>query len=188
MELHDPKYEQQHGESEKAYKAFCLYRDMDPLVRSLDKAYNELLRAKSGERVSKGRQESDRPPGYFQRWCRENRWVERTAAYDAYREKLARQDAEKLYVKQLRDFRQRQQRLSSVVTETAIKALSISNRRLDDLVKLQDLATEIPSDLLPQYLRAAAAIAESASNSEAQALAVDAILKELMQNEKPDST
>lgn len=70
-------WEQQPGETPKAYQAFCVYRDMGA-GRSLDAGYQQSI-----QRVSEGYQEK-RASGAWRRWCNQHGWVARAIAYDKY--------------------------------------------------------------------------------------------------------
>lgn len=65
-------WEMQPGETQKAFAAFCVYRDLQPFgdpPRNLPNAIR-LLGLKDG--------------GSVERWSAKNKWVDRVAAYDAW--------------------------------------------------------------------------------------------------------
>jgi hypothetical protein len=66
-------------ESQRAYRAFCIYRDMGP-DRSLDQAWKR-FRAASGPTKDRG---SARRPGHWADWSQKYHWVERAEAYDDF--------------------------------------------------------------------------------------------------------
>ena len=71
-------------ETAKAYAAFCAYRDLGS-SRSLDAAFAQAKGCQKGvKRVS----------GFWQRWSRDNHWINRAEAYDAHLELLSRRDRE----------------------------------------------------------------------------------------------
>lgn len=70
-------WEQQRDESVKAYRAFCVYRDLGP-ERSLDRVAEILYPTKEGQ---KGRKRA--ATGRLQEWSSRHRWVERARAHDA---------------------------------------------------------------------------------------------------------
>lgn len=69
-------WEQQPGETAKAYKAFCRYRDMDPGKRSLQRL-SEDLGNKSIASVKK--------------WSSDHEWVKRAESWDAEMDRQARE-------------------------------------------------------------------------------------------------
>jgi hypothetical protein len=74
-------WERQPGESEKAYRAFRAYLELPAGKRSIDEA------AKSVGLTRRARVErsgSARAPSRVYAWSAENRWVERSAAFDAH--------------------------------------------------------------------------------------------------------
>lgn len=73
-------WEQQPGETAKAYQAFCVYRDLGA-GRSLSIAYESTGkgRSKTGERSGK-----TEAPRLWERWSSKYKWVERSQAYDAH--------------------------------------------------------------------------------------------------------
>ena len=72
-------WEQQTGESAKAYQAFVLYRDFGS-KRSLQSVW-KLRCAQLGLSTKK-------VPGNWTRWCTAQCWVQRANAFDAHRERL----------------------------------------------------------------------------------------------------
>jgi hypothetical protein len=81
----------------KAFAAFCCYRDLSPRERSLRRVADLLY----GDRgATKGRRKS--VPGAIQRWASRFAWLERAAAWDEERERLAR-EAEVEAIKAMRE-------------------------------------------------------------------------------------
>lgn len=75
-------WEQQQGESARAFAAFCAYRDMEPIKRSL----RELAREQVAMGVRKGSEKVA-----FSRlceWSRDWQWVQRVRLWDAEQERL----------------------------------------------------------------------------------------------------
>jgi hypothetical protein len=85
------KWERQDRESIKAYKAFCVYRDLG-YNRSLQEAMNE-LRQNRGKTPVNVRQKND--PRLLERWSSKYRWVSRAEAYDEYLEGMERKERER---------------------------------------------------------------------------------------------
>ncbi len=142
-------------ETAKAYTAFCLYRDLGS-GRSLDAAFAQAKGCQKGvKRVS----------GFWQRWSRDHAWKNRAEAYDAHLELLSRREREAAYMKDMEAMRQRQKKLSLATFNAAISLLHKAMQRLQALD-----AADIDPGKLPAYFRAAAAVAEMATNAEAVAL------------------
>ena len=81
-------YDRQPEETEQAYQAFAIYRDMDPSQRSIDKAFDIDCQQKG--KVKKGKQAY----GHWTRWSSVHKWVARCRAYDAEAQKQARKQAQ----------------------------------------------------------------------------------------------
>lgn len=78
-------WERQEGETSKQFEAFVVYRDLEE--RSL---------AKAGEKLGKSK-------ALLERWSSANRWVERVAAWDGEKDRIARQEQ----IKAIRKMRER---------------------------------------------------------------------------------
>ena len=149
------------GETRAAYAAFCTYRDLG-LGRSLDAAYSQ----------AKGLQKGDkRASGHWQRWARDHQWKTRAEAYDAHLELFARRGREAAYIQDLQRFQERQKKLSQATLGAAINLLQKAIERLRTLS-----TDEIDPKTLPSYFRAAAAVAEAATNAEATALGLHELI------------
>ncbi|MCI0348693.1 MAG: hypothetical protein L0Z53_04645 [Acidobacteriales bacterium] len=185
----DEKYPwaRREDESSKAFKAFCAYRDLGA-VRSIAKAY-------STARGSKG----DRKgiiPSRWRTWATQYEWVNRAREYDLHLELKARAEREQEHHQELQDFRERQKKLAIATTQSTLRLLELANRKITSLTKayedwkqkLEKAQTEeeraelmkddpISIALLPNMIRAAASVAQVATDAEAQALAVNELLK-----------
>ncbi len=138
-------------ETAKSYAAFCLYRDLGS-ARSLEKA----------------RQRLGKSSGYIRQletWSSRYAWLRRSKGYDAYLELLSRREREASYMTDMEAMRQRQKKLSLATFSAAIGLLHKAMERLKALD-----AADIDPGKLPAYFRAAAAVAEMATNAEAVAL------------------
>lgn len=153
------------GESAKAFKAFGLYRDMEPSRRSIDAAYH----AYTGQQGS-----NKRASGFFTAWTAAHDWTARAAAYDAHRE---RQRLEAQGTEEIEAFRDRQIKLAAATTATTIRLLQRLNERLETLT-----AAEITPQMIPSYARAVAAVADASTNAEAVANGAAAILRDMDAN------
>lgn len=87
------------GESARAYRAFCVYRDLGP-KRSVLKAIQA-----AGENVDS--------VGRWETWCTQFRWVERAAAYDEWLDRQQREAREEV----LRDMARRHAELAMLLLE-----------------------------------------------------------------------
>lgn len=71
-------------ETDKAFAAFCIYRDLGPSARSLrvvsDEVYGSIPAAKR-----------QRASGQINKWSSQHRWVERAKAWDAEQDRLAQE-------------------------------------------------------------------------------------------------
>lgn len=164
-------WERQDGESGKAYAAFCVYRDMGK-GRSAEAAY---WTGKGYERDSLPRSKNGKiraPQGRWAQWCDRFVWVERARSYDLYLELMARRGREAQHLADLGAFRERQRKLAAATTEAAVELLKKANKRLAEMEP-----DDIPPGALPAFFRAAAAVAEASAGSEAQALAVDELMR-----------
>src|ERR1700674_4839858 len=75
-------------ESTRAYRAFCIYRDLGP-DRSLDQAWKRFCAA-SDPAKDRG---SARRPGHWAAWSQKYQWVERAEGYDDFIEEENRSAA-----------------------------------------------------------------------------------------------
>ena len=190
-------WERMGDESAQAYAAFCLYRDLGA-GRSLDRAYAlhvERINAQGGRQLS-----ANAAPGGWNRWCLENVWVERAAAYDLDCERRRRQQAERerdaQHTKELEDYRRRQKDFSIASQGAALTLMNLASRRLNKILadvnegtapgaspaalgKAQLALEQIPVKSLPAFFRAVAALAEAGTNAEAQALGLMELMKAL---------
>ncbi len=148
-------WERQPDESAKAYAAFCLYRDIDVKSRSMLAAY----------RMQAGKEAANSLSGMWIIWSTSYRWTERVRAYDVDQEQKARKVREAQHAADLEQYRTRQLQLSRVGMAAAIKLLSKSVKRLDELSE-----AEIKPGMLPAFFRAAAHVAEVSGDAEATAL------------------
>jgi hypothetical protein len=84
-----PTPERGPGESSRAYRAFCVYRDLGP-TRSLDRAWVSFCSAPDQQK----RRTSSKHTGCWGEWSRKFNWVERAEAYDDSIEEARREAAE----------------------------------------------------------------------------------------------
>ncbi len=157
-------WDRQEGETPKAFAAFVVFRDQGP-SRSLDAAYREARGQRSGNK---------RAPGTWTDWYTRYRWKQRAEAYDAHLERLARRDRETEHLGDLQAYRERQKRIAQATIENCVGLMEKAGARLEGLEPEQ-----IPPKLLPAFFRAAAALAEVASNAEAQMIGLQELFNQL---------
>lgn len=130
-------------------------------------------------RQETGRKEARQPSGQWNQMYARNEWKARAEAYDAHLDRLDREKRESEHVTNLTSFRDRQRRLAAAATEAAIGLMTKVNQKLTE-------AKDEPISLgqLPAFLRAAASVSLAATNAEAEALAIDDLLKKLDERER----
>jgi hypothetical protein len=134
-------WEQQADEPAKAYAAFCIYRDLGPAGRSLDKAY----------RVHTGRPDGS-ANGSWGTWSREFQWTGRAKAYDDYNDVRERE----AYEAELRKVATGRGRIDGSALETYERTLELARKKLEYFYTLP--AEDIP---LTEVLRLARILAAS---------------------------
>lgn len=179
-------WERKENETSKAFAAFCAYRDLGP-GRSISKAH-----ATVKPRQTSGR---GKAPRHWEEWASLHDWPKRAQDYDLHLELQARQRREAEHHAELEAYRTRQKHLAHATTDSALKLLKLSNQKIEDLQKEYDgwkaalLAADTPelrAKLLandpisvlsiPNWIRAAASVAQVATDAESQALAVNELL------------
>ena len=85
-------WEKQLGETDRAYGAFQVYRDLAPLERSLFMAAEKI-----GYRMSKAQRERRQAPGHIKLWSVRWRWVSRARAWDRELDRRNRQTQQQRY-------------------------------------------------------------------------------------------
>lgn len=108
------------GESDKAFKAFAAYRDMEPHARSVLAVYRHIT----------GRAQAAAAPGTWQAWCAENHWVERAEEWDEYLDEQRRAEQ----VKAARAAAKRHAQLAEGLTTIALgEVTKLANQVVRDL-------------------------------------------------------
>lgn len=177
-------------EPERAYAAFIAYRDLGPSARSIARAA-DVIKGKIGESLGTGEggrarrnsQGRKKPPANYEKWSSTYRWVERAAAWDAHLERIARRKQEEAHAKQIEEYQDRQRRLAVAQQTITLRLLKRIADVLDILPPVErpangtvlDMASMLPSELTTAVY-AATRLGTTASESEARALGVDAIL------------
>lgn len=115
-----PIYERLEDETQKAWEAFCVYRNMGR-TRSLERAGQELGKTKAN----------------MERYSRTYRWMERVAAFDVYYENLEREvlvkDNIEKHKQDLERYRAGNKALGEALRGTAIELLQILRKDIEGL-------------------------------------------------------
>ena len=164
-------FDQQDGETAKAYQAFCAYRDAGT-ARSLLKTW----------RQQSGNEAATSVPGKITEWSDQNDWKRRAEAYDAHLELTARKGREEAHTAEIVAYRER---CRSAAIQTGAMALAVLMKAGQRLQTLE--AKEIEPHVLPAYLRAAASVMEASLNAEAEAVGVRR-LETLLDNDRQSET
>jgi hypothetical protein len=160
-------WDQQEGETPKAYAAFCAYRDITE-SRSLRKAAQNLNKTLT----------------HIAEWSEHWDWVGRCRAYDAYLELKNRKTREAEHAAELAAYRERMRKSATDTAAIAQAILLKTGRRLQSL----DPETIEPA-MLSGLIRAAAAVMESSRNMEAEAIGVrrlESLLDDLDDSDETD--
>jgi hypothetical protein len=132
--LTDPPWNRQKGESAKAYRGFAIYRDLDPLERSFERA----SKIYGCRRLQ------------FSEWAKRYRWAERIDRWDQHCERLA-VSAQEDSIKEMNE------RHASLAVETlkrvlqrivgddevGVQAINPSHLSASDCARLSEVATRI---------------------------------------------
>lgn len=141
--------------------------ELGPRARSCDAAYRKHKGKEKGEANSS-----------FRAWFQLLEWEKRALAWDAHIATLRRAELEKVHLEQVEDFHQRQRKKAQLKDALVVKLAGKIGKRIDDLQ-----ADEIEVKTIAPLLRAIAHLSDSATNSEATALGIDALAEML---EEPD--
>lgn len=120
-------WERQDGETDKAYAAFCIYRDLPPNERS--------LRAAAAKFYGKDKEKLRRPPATFEKWSTRWRWVERARAWDEEQDRLAR-EAQLQAIKEMRERHAEQARYLQAKGIQALRDLAAGKISAGDAIRL----------------------------------------------------
>lgn len=159
--MREPIWERQPGEAREAFRAFCIYRDLDVFDRSYERAF----------RIGCPHSKAKRCSGRWRLWASDWRWVERAEAYDAHKDRIARATREQEHRRNLESYCEEKRKAAAAISKAALELLTKGQKRLKN-VNVED----IPVEKLPAFLRAAASLYDAAGNAHAEALAVDQIL------------
>lgn len=151
-------------EGSRAYAAFVVYRDLPPRERSL----------LATERIQRRKPDVPTATGRYVEWFRAWNWLKRAQAWDEHLDRLAQRTREEEHETLIRAHQARQRKLGELQQDVAVEIVEKARAALK-AARIKD----IPAASLPAFFRAAAVVAQSGSNAEAQALAVGHLLDEL---------
>lgn len=114
--IHREPWERQEGESARAFEAFAKYRDMGA---------SRNLRA-VGQEVGKSR-------GTIEKWSSLWKWVDRSAAWDAEQDRIARQE-------QINEIKKMRKRHADLATAMLVKSAKALQRIPDDEIRAGDIS------------------------------------------------
>lgn len=175
-------WEQQEHETDKAFSAFRLYREMPLHERSVREAYIRYRQMKEPNFTGEGIR---RIPGYFSRWATDYDWRARMIPLDRQRDEIVLEEfAVGEHLEQLRDFRARLVEYSKTSTLAAIRGMKVVIRSLEAIE--DENGGVIPPKDLAKFVTATAKLFESAADTEARAIAVDHLL-EAVENGSPNT-
>jgi uncharacterized membrane protein len=122
-------------ESPRAYRAFCVYRDLGP-YRSLDQAWRR-FRADSDPTKDRG---SARRPGHWAAWSQKYQWVERAGAYDdfiaAENHRAAAEQLRKLHEARSKFQSEEQQRIENQVRNADAVLDKMGTAPLNEVIQI----------------------------------------------------
>lgn len=163
-------------ETDKAYRAFCIYRELGPGPgRSLHSAYRRYVEERDGEDPGAG----ICAPSYFQAWSSRHDWVARVRAWDAYLDRQAREAAEEEYLENLQKFREKRLSLAQKVFEGGDELLTKLLGRVGTLEP-----DEIEASDLWRHIKALVELFELASTAEQEALGIERLIDILKEQGK----
>jgi hypothetical protein len=116
-------WDRQEGESTKAYRAFCIFRDLGP-ARTLVEAARRygVEQVEAGKRNARGSQRANRhSPGYIQRWYTRYHWRERAEAWDDVQDLATREVRLKARLQAIEDMEARQVQRAILMQELATR-------------------------------------------------------------------
>lgn len=135
-------WERQHRETQKAFAAFCFYRDLSPHLRSIPNAVDDAYGAGVDRRSSKVRQ--------WQKWSAKHNWVKRCETWDDYKAKVGVQEQ----IAAIKAMNQRHATEAQALQQAALQELSRLQARIQRAHKemLADPNADTPSILRPTVL------------------------------------
>jgi hypothetical protein len=108
-------FERQPGETEKAFEAYSIFRNLGPgrTLRGTAAIFYDAEEYRAGTK---------RVPGHLKEWSAKNDWVERVRAYDDWLEMIRREAVVEQERKQASEFAEKQTKLRELLLDNALKA------------------------------------------------------------------
>ena len=172
-------------ESPRAYRAFCIYRDLGP-DRSLDQAWKRFCAA-SDPTKNRG---SARRPGHWAAWSQKYQWVERAEAYDDLIEEESRNAAAERR-RQLHEARsqfqsEEQQRIENQVRNADAVLDKMGTAPLNEVIQItKDANKTTTTKIKAPNVRDMAALLKSRNDTAKQAIRGVFDITGLEQEQKP---
>lgn len=166
-------WDRQPDEPNNWYARFERFRLAGP-NRSVLAVYN-------AERKAAGKSGAKSNPRPWDDAARAWRWRERAEDFDESERARRRSDDEARYRQELEEHRTHCRTLAAAELTMAAKLLTLVEKRLGTLK-----ADELAAANLPNCLRAIAAITEAGLSAESQTLAVDHVMRQLLDAERAD--
>lgn len=161
-----PIYEKLESETQKAYEAFCVYRDMG-ISRSLERVI----------------QEGGRSSTIVQKWSSLHNWVERVNAYDLVQEAIARQILEEenreAYRQKLRKYRQENEDIGNAFRATGVAMLKEVREFAKNLK-----ASDIKVNNIANVVRSIETCMTMGDRFLSESLGVEKLLQQMAEDEK----
>ena len=151
-------WEQNIAEDAGAFAAFCFYRDMPPITRSIDAAFKSFADQWKTEHPG-----IRRPRGQhlkaWRKYARNNMWVSRAKQYDKYRDDLRRQAVERVDVKLATHSQRIAGRITRYVIDYVEKLINAANTTnaesiIDDLTNKRGSYSQLEfiTEVVPKLL------------------------------------
>jgi len=174
---HDTRnpWDRRDDETDKAFKAFKLYRDQGE-GRTIQKAWYAYAEWNWGpQRADKERAKGGRKAArFFEDWSSAHDWQSRARAWDRHLEKIAQRKAEQAHLDQLEEHRSHVQEFADDARETAATAKAQIDEALSDMSLEEASVKEVAS-----LIRATTDLYKAALEAESHALGVDEVVRAL---------
>ena len=172
-------------ESPRAYRAFCIYRDLGP-DRSLDQAWKRFCAA-SDPTKNRG---SARRPGHWAAWSQKYQWVERAEGYDDVIEEENRSAAaerrRKLHEARSKFQSEEQQRIENQVRNADAVLDKMGTAPLNEVIQItKDGNKTTTTKIKAPNVRDMAALLKSRNDTAKQAIRGVFDITGLEQEQKP---
>lgn len=161
-----PIYEKLESETQKAYEAFCTYRDMG-----------------SSRSTARVMQEHGKSKAVIQGWCNDHNWVKRVEAYDLEQEAIARQILEEenreAYRQKLRKYRQENEDIGNAFRATGVAMLKEVREFAKNLK-----ASDIKVNNIANVVRSIETCMTMGDRFLSESLGVEKLLQQMKEDEK----